>query len=197
MSVAELGVFRMDKRGLADIDNPSAYFTQREGPALPGSVIVPTVEGTRPILVELQALVASNHGGGYPQRRATGLDANRLVLLTAVVEKRLGMNIGGDDIYLNVAGGLNVRETACDLGACLAVISSFKNREIASDTVVVGEVGLSGEVRLVERLEPRLREAAQLGYNKAVVPAGEKGLKTPLEILPVRNLGEAVERLAL
>jgi len=196
-STAELGVFRMEKGGLKDIVNPSEFFTQRTGPALPGSVVVPTVEGTRPILIELQALVAANHAGGYPQRRATGLDANRLVLLTAVIEKRLGINIGNDDIYVNVAGGLNIRETACDLGTCLAVISSFKNRAIEADTVIVGEVGLSGEVRLVERLAPRLREAAQLGYKRAVIPAGGKGLKNPLEILAVDNLAQAVERLAL
>jgi len=196
-STAELGVFQMAADGLKDIANPSEFFTQREGPPLPGSVIVPTVEGTRPILVELQALVASNRTGSYAQRRATGLDANRVVLLMAVVEKRLGINVGNDDIYVNVAGGLSVRETACDLGTCLSVISSFKNKSIPQDTVVVGEVGLSGEIRLVTRLEARLREAAQLGYKRAVVPAGEKGLKTPLEIHQVQHLGEAVERLGL
>ncbi len=196
-STAELGVFQMAADGLKDIANPSEFFTQREGPALPGSVIVPTVEGTRPILVELQALVASNRSGGYAQRRATGLDVNRVVLLMAVVEKRLGMNVGNDDVYVNVAGGLSVRETACDLGTCLSVISSYKNKSIPTDTVVVGEVGLSGEIRLVSRLEARLREAAQLGYKRAIVPAGEKGLKTPLEIQQVQHLGEAVERLGL
>lgn len=196
-STAELGVFRMKAEGLENIDNPSEYFTQRQGTPLPGSVVVPTLEGTRPILVELQALVTANHGNSYAQRRATGLDQNRLVLLIAVVEKRLGLNIGADDVYLNVAGGLSVRETACDLGACLAVISSFKNRAVPPQTVVVGEIGLSGEVRPVGRLEARLREAVQLGYNRAVVPAGEKGLKTPLEIIPVENLSEAVERLSL
>lgn len=196
-STAELGVFKMESDGLKDIANPSEFFTQREGPPLPGSVIVPTVEGTRPILVELQALVASNRSGGYAQRRATGLDSNRVVLLMAVVEKRMGINIGNDDVYVNVVGGLSVRETACDLGVCLSVISSFKNRAIPTDTVVVGEVGLSGEIRLVSRLESRLREAAQLGYKRAVVPAGEKGLKTPLEIQQVSNLAEAVERLGI
>jgi DNA repair protein RadA/Sms len=196
-STAELGVFRMMADGLKDITNPSEFFTQRQGPELPGSVIVPTVEGNRPILVELQALVASNHGSGYPQRRANGLDVNRLVLLLAVVEKRLGVQVGRDDVYVNVAGGLVVRETACDLGACLSVVSSLKGRPIPSDTVVVGEVGLSGEIRPVNRLDARLREASQLGYKRAIVPAGEKGLKIPLEIHPVTHLGDAVERLGL
>jgi len=196
-STAELGVFQMKAEGLEGIDNPSQFFTQRQGPTLPGSVVVPTLEGTRPILVELQALVAANYGSGYPQRRATGLDVNRLVLLIAVIEKRLGVRVGGDDVYLNAAGGLNVRETACDLATCLAVISSFKNRAVPDDTIVVGELGLSGEVRPVGRLEARLREAAQLGYKRAVVPSGEKGLKTPLDICPVRHLAEAVEHLGL
>ncbi|HEY5596656.1 MAG TPA: DNA repair protein RadA [Candidatus Bipolaricaulota bacterium] len=196
-STAELGVFQMKPNGLEDITNPSQFFTQRQGAPLPGSIIVPTIEGTRPILVELQALVASNHGAGYPQRRATGWDANRLILLIAVLEKRLGLNVGGHDVYVNVAGGLTVKETACDLGVCLAVVSSLKNRAPDGETVVVGEVGLSGEVRMVERLEPRLREAAQLGYKKAIIPSGERRLKTPLEISPVANLAEAVERLSL
>ncbi len=196
-STAELGVFQMRESGLTDIDNPSQFFTQRRGPALPGSVIVPALEGTRPILVELQSLVASNYGGGYPQRRATGLDVNRLVLLIAVIEKRLGLRIGGDDIYVNVAGGLAVRETAADLGTCLSVISSFKNRAVPSDAVVVGEVGLSGEVRPVARLEARLREAAQLGYKRAVIPSGERKLKLRLELQAVSNLSEAVEALSL
>lgn len=196
-STEEIGVFRMGETGLQEIRNPSEFFTERRGTARPGSVVVPSLEGTRPILVEIQALVAASRAS-LPQRRATGLDPNRVALLLAVIEKHLGLHVSHDDVYLNVAGGLSLRETATDLGVAAAVISSYKNRPLEGDTVVVGELGLSGEVRRVRKLKERLKEAARLGYTRAVVPARDPGIGPDgLEVLPAEELGEALERLGL
>lgn len=195
-STEEIGVFQMKEGGLAEITNPSRFFSERSGPVPPGSVIVPSLEGTRPILVEIQALVAFTRSN-YPQRRATGLDFNRVALLLAVIEKHLGAQISGEDVYLNVAGGLMLRETAIDLGVAAAVVSSFKEKAIDGQTVVVGELGLSGEVRRVKKLRERLSEAAKLGYGRAVVPAGEKLDQVGLEICPVHTIREAMEVVAL
>lgn len=195
-STEELGVFQMTEVGLVEIANPSKFFTERSGPVPPGSVIVPSLEGTRPILVEIQALVAFTRSN-YPQRRATGLDFNRVALLLAVIEKHLGSQISGEDVYLNVAGGLMLRETAIDLGVAAAVVSSFKEKAIDGQTVVVGELGLSGEVRRVKKLRERLSEAAKLGYGRAVIPAGEKLDQVGLEICPVHTIREAMEVVAL
>jgi len=194
-STEEIGVFQMKRKGLVEITNPSEFFTDRSAVAKPGSVIVPSLEGTRPILIEIQALVSSARSG-YPQRRATGLDYNRIVLLLAVIEKRLGLHIGGEDVYLNVAGGLTIRETATDLGVTAAVVSSFKNKPIPRDTVVVGEVSLSGEVRRVRKLKERLSEAAKLGYKHAIVPADEK-FSGALELVSVTEIEQAMEALGL
>ena len=196
-STEEIGVFRMGEDGLREIRNPSEFFTERTGTAKPGSVVVPSLEGTRPILVEIQALVAASRAG-MPQRRATGLDPNRVALLLAVIEKHLGLHISQDDVYLNVAGGLSLRETATDLGVAAAVVSSYKSRALDRDTVVVGELGLSGEVRRVRKLKERLTEAARLGYARAVVPARNGGpSEAGLEVLPAEELGEAMEHLGL
>lgn len=196
-STEEIGVFRMGEAGLEEIRNPSEFFTERTGTAKPGSVVVPSLEGTRPILVEIQALVAASRAG-VPQRRATGLDPNRVALLLAVIEKHLGLHIAQDDVYLNVAGGLSLRETATDLGVAAAVVSSYRNRALDGDTVVVGELGLSGEVRRVRKLKERLTEAARLGYARAVVPARNAGnAPDGLEILPAEELSEAMEHLGL
>ena len=195
-SCEEVGVFQMDEEGLQEVTNPSEFFTARSREPLPGSVIVPSLEGTRPILVEVQALVSGGHyGTGYPQRRSTGLDYNRVALLLAVIEKRLGIHIGGEDIYLNTAGGLTIRETAADLGVTAAVVSSLKDRPIDHETVVVGEVSLAGEVRPVKRLKERLAEAEKLGYRRAVTPpsGGFKGLN--LELCPAADVEEAMEVL--
>ncbi len=196
-STEEIGVFQMTDSGLREIANPSQFFTERIGPVPPGSVIVPTLEGTRPILVEIQALVAFTRSSS-PQRRATGLDLNRIALLLAVIEKHLGAQISGEDIYVNVAGGLILRETAIDLGVAAAIVSSFTERAIDGQTVVVGEVGLSGEVRRVKKLRERLVEAAKLGYQRAVVPAGER-IDPPvgLELCAVHTIRQAMEALGL
>jgi len=195
-STEEIGVFQMTEAGLREIANPSQFFTERSGPVPPGSVIVPTLEGTRPILVEIQALVAFTRAN-FPQRRATGLDLNRVALLLAVIEKHLGAQIGGEDIYVNVAGGLMLRETAIDLGVAAAIVSSFKEKPIDGQTVVIGELGLSGEVRRVKKLRERLAEAAKLGYGRAVVPAGEKLDLKEIELCPVHTIREAMETLGV
>jgi DNA repair protein RadA/Sms len=197
-STEEIGVFRMSERGLVEIENPSEFFTARLGPPKPGSVIVPSVEGTRPILVEIQALVVGARSA-VPQRRATGLDPNRVALLLAVIEKRLGLHVGRDDVYLNVAGGLALREPAVDLGVVAAIVASYRDQAIDPKTVVVGELGLSGELRRVRKLKERLIEAAKLGYRRAVVPAGETvDLKElGLTVYTAAEIEEAMEHLGL
>ncbi len=195
-STEEIGVFQMCAEGLVEIANPSQFFTERRETVPPGSVIVPSLEGTRPILIEIQALVAPTNAN-YPQRRAMGVDYNRVALLLAVIEKHLGAQISREDVYVNIAGGLTVRETATDLGIAVAMVSSFKNRSVAGRTIVVGEVGLAGEVRRVRRLKERLAEAAKLGYERAVIPGGEKLSEARLETVAVQDIREAVEALAL
>jgi len=194
----EVAVFQMGPRGLQEITDPSRFFLsqdERENPR-PGTAIVPILEGTRPILVELEALVAPTGGYGAPQRRTTGLDYNRILLLLAVIEKRLGIHTGGADVYLSLAGGLETRERAVDLGAIAAVVSSLRNRAIPKGHVLIGEVGLTGEVRGVRRLRERVNEAEKLGYTHAVVPTG-KLPKTKIELVPVRTVEEAMEALML
>jgi DNA repair protein RadA/Sms len=195
-STDEIGVFQMKKSGLEEITNPSQFFTARNGPPQAGSVIVPSLEGTRPILVEVQALVASA-GAALPQRRATGLDANRVALLLAVIEKHLELRLGHYDVYLNIAGGLTIKEPALDLGVAAAIVSSLKGRPIAEGTIVVGELGLSGELRRVRKLRERLSEAARLGYRRAIVPVGERKLPPPPETIAVTGLAEAMSALGL
>lgn len=195
-STEEIGVFQMSEGGLHEIINPSAFFTERTGERKPGKAIVPSLEGTRPILVEIQALVTSTRAT-MPQRRATGLDYNRVALLLAVVEKRLGLHITQDDVYLNVAGGLTLREPAIDLGIVAAVVSSYKDRAIDPDTVVMGELGLLGELRKVRKLKERLNEAAKLGYRRAVVPASERLDGLGLEVHSATGVEEAIGQLGL
>ncbi len=194
----EIGVFQMKENGLNEVINPSKFFTGRDNGSKSGSSIVPSLEGTRPILVEIQALVTSS-GYGNSQRRCTGLDYNRVLLLLAVIEKNLGLHIGSEDIYLNLAGGISIKETALDLGITSAVVSSFKNRPLASRTIIVGEVSLNGEVRRVKKLKTRLNEAAKLGYERAVIPMVDDGYKLdlPMEIVSVRNIKEAMDVLEL
>lgn len=196
-SIDEVGVFEMGETGLKEITDPSGFFIRKGQEERSGSAVVPSLEGSRPILVEIQALVARAYGN-YAQRRATGLDLNRMALWLAVVEKRLDVQIGREDVYLNVAGGLVIRETAVDLGATAAIVSSFTNRPISQDVVIVGEVGLNGEVRGVKRLRERLVEAERLGYRRAIVPAIRdiNGLDT-LKPDPVTDIEAAMEALSL
>lgn len=175
-STHEIAVFTMGGRGLEAVDNPSAFFLDRdraETPA-PGSVHVASLEGTRPLLIEIQALAASSPYG-TPQRVATGFDNRRLALLLAVLEKRAGLAVGAKDVFVNVVGGLSLSEPAADLGVVIALASSHTDRPVRPGTVTFGEVGLTGEIRPVRLAEARLKEAARLGFTRAVVPAGSAG----------------------
>ena len=191
----ELGVFEMREGGLKEVGNPSALFLAERQFGASGSAVVCAMEGTRPLLVEVQALVAST-SYGTPQRTAAGFDAKRLQVLLAVLEKREGLRFSQNDVFLNVAGGVRLDEPAVDLAVALACASSMRDVPLDSGTAVVGEVGLGGEVRAVSRIEARLAEIAQLGFERALVPkANMKGLTKPkgLELLPVRRLAEALD----
>lgn len=197
----EVGVFEMRGEGLVEVPNPSAMFLAERGEPAPGSVVTVTIEGTRPILVEVQAL-ASKSSLSVPRRTANGLDTNRLHLITAVLGRRLGLPLFDQDVYLNVVGGLRVVEPAADLPSALAIISSFHDKSLPGDMVVMGEVGLSGELRSVGQLESRLREAGKLGFARALVPRTPgAGLSRPnaagVDVLTVSTLREATRVLGL
>jgi DNA repair protein RadA/Sms len=186
----------MGGAGLQAIPNPSAFFLKERPTDEPGSVVVSTIKGSRPLLAEIQALVSSTLFVGSPRRMTIGLDHFRTSMLLAVVEKKLGFGFGGEDIYLNVAGGVTIDEPAADLAVVLAVVSSLKNRPIPSQTAVFGEVGLSGEVRSVGQPLARIKEAASLGFERVVVPQGnlvqlEKEETPRLEVLAVRDVRQA------
>lgn len=191
-STHEIGVFEMGSEGLIEVLNPSAAFLAQRPVDQPGSVVVAAMEGTRPLLLELQALVSPS-SLAVPRRMATGLDQNRLVLLVAILEKRAGFAVHDQDVYLNVAGGVRVEEPAADLGVACAIISSFRNRPIPSEAVCLGEVGLTGEVRTVPHLEARCKEAAALGFKRAIVPprSGASKPDLALEAVEVATLEEA------
>jgi DNA repair protein RadA/Sms len=192
-STEEVGVFEMRDRGLAEVADPGrAFVVVHESPA-PGSVVAPTLEGTRPLLVEVQALVSPSPYGN-PTRRASGLDGNRLALLLAVLGRRAGVGLATHDVYANLAGGLAVAEPGLDLPLAIALASSLRDRPVDALTVAIGEVGLLGELRVVSGLERRLREAARLGYRTAIVPraAGRSVTIRDLEIVAVGSLREAV-----
>jgi len=195
----EVAVFQMTAEGLVEVNDPSIFFLEvhKEGPR-PGSIVVPILEGSRAILIELQALVSPTGGYGVPQRRCTGLDVNRVLLLLAVIEKRLAVHVGGADVYLSVAGGLEVRERAADLGIVTAIVSSLRNRAVPSRATVAGEVGLSGEVRGVRRLPERIGEAKKLGYERILVPAsGTVPRGDGIDVVPVETIDEAIVILEL
>jgi len=157
--------------GLVEVENPSSMLLSERTESVPGSVAVATLEGTRPMLIEIQALVCPT-SFGMPRRMATGLDYNRITLLMAVLEKRVGMQLHNYDAYVNVVGGLKIDEPACDLGVVTAIASSFRNIPVDMDTVLIGEVGLTGEVRAVSQIDKRIREAVRIGFKNCVVPAG-------------------------
>lgn len=188
-STDELGVFEMSGAGLSDVPNASAAMLEGRPESGSGSVVVCAMEGTRPLLLEVQALVCRSNLG-IPRRQAAGFDYNRVNILMAVLEKRGGLKLSDCDAYINVAGGVRVREPAMDLAVCAAIISSFRNRAFDRDTVIFGEVGLSGEVRSVGMSDRRLSEAEKLGFGRAVIPAGSRspGTKGKIEITGVRNV---------
>jgi DNA repair protein RadA/Sms len=193
-STNEVGVFEMGNEGMIEITNPSAAFLAERTQNAPGTSIAVTLEGTRPILVEVQALTSST-SFGLPRRTANGIDLNRLLLLTAVLTKRVGMGLSNQDIYVNVVGGLKVNEPAIDLAVAAAVASSFRDTPVSPELVLVGEVGLSGELRSVGQLERRLSEAAKLGFTRAIYPptARKPQLPSGLKGLSVATLQEAIE----
>jgi DNA repair protein RadA/Sms len=196
-STEEVGVLEMGELGLSALSDPArAFLAEHEGPAS-GSVVAPTLEGSRPLLVEVQALTAST-AYGTPRRTASGLDQNRLALLIAVLGRRAGIALGSHDVYANLAGGLVLDEPALDLPLAIALASSFRDRPVQPGTVAIGEVGLLGELRSVSGLERRLREAARLGFTRAIVPRARRGGPAPqiegLEIVAVGTLREALER---
>ena len=168
-STDEIGVFEMGEKGLKEVENPSEFMLSGRPENASGSVVACCMEGTRPLLVEIQALV-SDTNFGFPKRQATGADFNRLNLLIAVLEKRVGLRMSGSDAYLNIAGGIKVAETALDLGIVTALVSSFRNKVVDKDLMVFGEVGLSGEVRAVSSPQQRVMEAARLGFKKVILP---------------------------
>jgi DNA repair protein RadA/Sms len=196
-STEEVGVLEMGEAGLSALGDPArAFLTEHEGSA-PGSVVVPTLEGSRPLMVEVQALTAST-AYGTPRRTASGVDQNRLALLVAVLGRRAGIGLGSHDVYANLAGGLSLDEPALDLPLALALASSFRDRPVHPGTVAIGEVGLLGELRSVTGLERRLREAARLGFARAIVPRAGRSGSTPsidgFDVVAVATLREAVER---
>ena len=196
-AVSELGVFEMTSTGLRPVPNPSQLFLAERPKNVPGSSVLCSIEGLRPILMEVQALVSSA-AYGNARRTASGLDPNRLSLLLAVLDKRAGLNFASDDVFVNVAGGMTIAEPAADLAVVAAVASSLRNRPIHGDAVVFGEVGLAGEVRATPQALLRVREAAQLGFRRCVVPDGNLApAEAPagLEIVGVRTVGEALEAL--
>jgi DNA repair protein RadA/Sms len=195
-AVNEIGVFAMTESGLREVGNPSAMFLSRQTQAVPGSVVLATQEGTRPLLVEVQALVDQSHLAN-PRRVCVGLDANRLAMLLAVLHRHGGIATFDQDVFVNVVGGVRIMETAADLAILAATVSSMRNRPLGKDLVVFGEVGLAGEVRPVQRGQERIKEAAKLGFRRALVPAANMPKKgdTGIELLPVRRLTEALEIL--
>lgn len=193
-STNEIGVFKMESAGLKEVLNPSEYMLSGRPVGASGSVVVCSVEGTRPMLLEIQALVCHSNFG-IPRRQAIGTDTNRVNLLMAVMEKRLGLMMGDCDAYVNITGGIKITEPAVDMGICLAVISSFKNKPVDEKLVAIGEVGLSGEVRAVNMIEARVMEAAKLGFGKCLVPATckeELSKIKNIEIIYVSNVSEIV-----
>jgi DNA repair protein RadA/Sms len=193
-AVNEIGVFAMTEKGLREVTNPSALFLSHHAAGVPGSCVMVTQEGTRPLLVELQALVDDSHGAG-PKRLTVGLELNRLAMLLAVLHRHAGIACFDRDVFVNAVGGVRIAEPGADLAVTLAIVSSFRDRPLPERHVVFGEVGLAGEVRPVQRGQERLKEAAKLGFTHAIIPAGNKP-KQPiagLKVIAVERVAEAVE----
>lgn len=193
----ELGVFEMQEAGLVEVANPSALFMAERSTEAPGSAVVPSLEGSRPILVEIQALVSPS-SLALPRRQAMGVDSGRVSLLVAVLEKRVGLSLGGQDLFVNVAGGVRLTEPAADLGVALAIASSFLERPVPPDTLIFGEIGLTGEVRAVSQPEVRLKEGHKLGFRRALLAKRQVERLTEfpgLELLGVDTLAAAIRAL--
>ena len=190
----------MHKSGLQEVANPSQFFLEERSRSTCGSVVIPTLEGTRPILIEVQSLVTDTYFP-TPSRRSTGLDLSRLQLLLAVLEKRARLSLYKCDVFVSVTGGIKIQEPAADLGVVMAICSSFSNRSLDSKTLVIGEVGLGGEVRAVTRVESRVKEALQMGFERCILP--KRNLKGPalsefkgkIDLIGVESVDEAIGKL--
>ena len=198
-STNEIGMFEMREEGMCEITNPSdVLISEREdNPA--GSCIVACMEGTRPMLVELQALTTQSIYG-FPKRTANGIDFNRLAILIAVIEKKTGLSLRSQDVYVNVVGGLRINEPSIDLGIITVVASIYKNKTISKDCVIIGEVGLKGEVRRVNIIEKRIKEAEKLGFKKCIIPESNKKLlkdNFKLDIIGVKDVKEALRKIEI
>lgn len=198
-STNEVGVFQMSQNGLSSLENPSSFFLAHRGSETPGSVIVPVIEGTRPILVEIQALVAETHGNTFPCRKVKGINHNRLALLLAVLEKRASLSFGNSDVYVNVVGGMEIDEPAVDLAIAIAIASAKTNRLPIEGCVAFGEIGLGGEIRPVQFTLKRIQEAERLGFKTCVFPSsrfeGEEGYKPSIDLLPVSNIRDTIDKV--
>lgn len=196
-STNEIGIFEMNEAGLREVKNPSELFLSERRYGASGSTVVAGIEGTRPILVEVQALVtATNYG--MPQRNSTGVDPRRLALLLAVLEKRVGLHLGGFDVFVNIAGGIKIGEPALDLGIATSIASSLRDVPVDSGSIAVGEIGLGGEIRTVGQIEKRIQEAAKLGFKRVVLPTNNlKSLRTQnsIEVVSVDKIEKAIEYL--
>lgn len=197
-STNEVGVFEMNEQGMQEVRNPSELFLAERLPNAAGSAIAVSMEGTRPLLVEVQAL-CSTTAFSMPRRTANGVDVNRLLLLVAVLSKRVGMDLSNQDIFVNVVGGMHIDEPAADLAIAIAIASSFRNRPVHADLALMGEVGLSGELRSVGQLGRRLHEAAKLGFTRALTPRSalqrqsSERLPSGIEVIGVRTLHDALD----
>jgi DNA repair protein RadA/Sms len=195
-ATSEVGVFEMRERGMAEVPNPSEAFLAERMINVPGSSIAVTMEGTRPLLVEVQGLTSPSNLGN-PRRTPVGIDVNRLLLITAVLSRRLGLQLGEQDVFVNIIGGLRINEPAADLSVAAAIASSLKDTSLKADTVLIGEVGLSGELRMVGQMVARLREAAKLGFRRAIVPKRVRKTGEPwpdgIQVVEARSLREALQ----
>ncbi|MEW5758482.1 MAG: DNA repair protein RadA [Candidatus Omnitrophota bacterium] len=194
-STNEIGIFEMGSFGLKEVSNPSEVFLSQASKKASGSVLTCVIEGTRPILVEAQSLTCAS-SFGYAQRKSQGFDYSRLSLLVAVCEKRLGLNLVNQDIFVNIAGGIQVEDPACDLAIIMAIVSSFKDKQISNDTVILGEVGLSGEIRSINQIISRIKEIERIGFKRCVLPKSnykDIDKKFNLDILAVEALKEAID----
>lgn len=194
-STNEIGVFEMGPSGLMQVINPSELLLKERPKNTSGTMVVSTMEGTRPLLVEVQALV-SRSGLALPRRRASGVDANRVTLLVAVLERKIGLNLGGQDVFVNVAGGIKLNEPACDLGIAIAVVSSLKENPTRTEDIAIGEIGLTGEVRTVSQAGLRIKEAHRMGFKRAIIARNDASAfkkQSGIEIIGVSNVKEAIE----
>ena len=195
-STDEVGIFEMTSLGLTEVKNPSALFLEEKNENLAGSATTCVMEGTRPLLVEIQSLVAKTYFG-YPQRRSAGFDLNRLQLLIAVLDKRAKINLGMYDVHLNVAGGYKIQEPACDLAVAVAIASALKNKPIPKDIVVFGEIGLGGEIRSTSQIEKRINEAEKMGFNEIITPNFKKHGESKIKVTVAKNIEEVLRYLEI